>query len=345
MNRTSARFVHFAPMRVTGPFEKHSYELYGTGQIDTYDEKIRPRETAMSLIRCVAETRNLVGEGPLWDAEGKRLFFTDINGMSVCRLDPQSGSVERWKFHASVSALALTSKTGWLLVATGLQLLLWKVETDERALVLEVEDAKLGNRLNEGAADPEGNFWVGTMRNNVAADGSGIDVDWSLPANRTGSLYRVAPDGAILRQASGLAIPNTMVWSPDRRTMYTGDSIDNVLYAYDYQGGSFSNRRIFTQGFDRGVPDGSAMDEDGFIWNCRYFGHCVVRFDPTGKVDRVVEMPVKNVTSCTFGGDDMRTLFITTASLSGGAGEPLAGGVFALEPGVRGIPANRFRTG
>ena len=297
----------------------------------------------MNQVRCVAETRNLVGEGPVWDADSQRLFWTDINGMSVYRLDLQSGRVDRWNFHSPVSALALTSNPGWLLVAAGLELLMWKVKTDERVLFLQVEDAELGNRLNEGAADPDGNFWVGTMHNNVAPDGCGIDVDWDHPKNRTGSLYRVAPDGTVIRQASGLAIPNTMVWSPDRRTMYTGDSIDNVLFAYDYQNGSVSGRRVFTQGFGRGVPDGSAMDEHGFVWNCRYFGNCLVRFDPTGNVDRVVEMPVRDITSCAFGGRDLRTLFITTASVSSVADGPLAGSVFAFEPGVRGLPENLFR--
>jgi len=297
----------------------------------------------MSLPRCVTETRNLVGESPVWDAERQRLFWTDINGMSVYRLDVHSGGVDQWNFHAPVSALAFTSNPGWLLVAAGLQLLLWKVETNESVVFLQVEATELGNRLNEGAADPDGNFWVGTMKNNVVPDGSGIDVDWDDRMNRTGSLYRVAPDGTVTRHASGLAIPNTMVWSPDRRTMYTGDSIDGVLYAYDYKDGSASGRRVFTQGFGRGVPDGSAMDEEGFVWNCRYFGSCLVRFDPTGNVDRVVEMAVTNITSCAFGGKDLRTLFITTASVSSGSDGPLAGALFAFEPGVRGLPENFFR--
>jgi sugar lactone lactonase YvrE len=136
-----------------------------------------------------------------------------------------------------------------------------------------------------------------------------------------------------------------MVWSPDRKTMYTGDSIANVLYAYDYRDGAVSGRRVFTEGFGRGVPDGSAMDEDGFLWNCRYFGSCLVRFDPTGNVDRVIEMPVRDITSCAFGGEDLGTLFVTTASISSGTGEPFAGAVFALRPGVRGLLENGFHIG
>ncbi len=299
----------------------------------------------MNLPRCVAETNSLVGESPVWDAENQRLFFTDINGMSVSALDVRSGRVEQWQFNAPVSALALTSSAGWFLVAAGLHLLLWNTETDERVSFAEIEDVGLGNRLNDGAAGPDGNFWVGTMRNNVAPDGAHIDVDWNHPASRTGSLYRVSSAGIVTLEGSGFAIPNTMTWSPDGRTMYTGDSIDNVIYAYDFRYGSIAYREVFTQDFARGVPDGSAIDEDGYIWNCRYFGSCIVRFDPTGTVDRVVELPVRDVTNCAFGGDDLRTLFITTAAVSSGSNERLAGAVFAFKPGIRGKPENRFHIG
>ncbi len=297
----------------------------------------------MSQVRCVAETKNLVGESPVWDAVRERLYWTDINGMRVYCMDIVSGKIESWRFAATVSTLALTTKPGRLLVAEGLRLLLWDVESDERVLFAQVEDAEIGNRLNDGAVDPDGNFWVGTMRNNVALDGSNIEVDWDQPENRSGSLYRVNGDGAVVRYDSGFAIPNTMVWSPDRSTMYTGDSISNALYAYDYESGSVSERRVFTKGFERGVPDGSAMDEEGFVWNCRYFGHCLVRFSPTGEVDRVVEMPVTNITNCAFGGSDLRTLYITTAAGPSGENEALAGGVFRVDVGVGGLAENRFR--
>jgi len=297
----------------------------------------------MDRIRCVAETGCLVGECPVWDEETRRLYWTDINGMRVYCIDTPSGAIRHWQFDTTVSALALTTNPGWLLLAAGLRLLLWKVETDERVPFTKVEDGALGNRLNDGAAGPGGEFWIGTMRNNVDSGGSNIEVDWGLPENRSGSLYRVEADGSVLRCAAGIAIPNTMVWSPDRLTMYTGDSIDNVLYAYDYREGSISGRRVFTRDLDRGVPDGSAIDEEGFVWNCRYFGSSVVRFAPSGEVDRVVEMPVENITSCVFGGSSLRTLFVTTAASSGSESASLAGGVFAFEPGVRGLPENLFR--
>jgi sugar lactone lactonase YvrE len=298
----------------------------------------------MSLVRCVAEARNLVGEGPIWHPERQRLFWTDINGMKVHSIDPSASNkqIDTWQFSAPVSTLSRTSMPDWLLVAAGRDLLRWNPATGERILLAEVEDSRSGNRLNDGAADPEGNFWVGSMRNNVAPDGGGLDIDWNRPENRTGSLYRVTPDGAVTQQATSLGIPNTMLWSPGGRTLYTGDSVGNVLYAFDYERGKIAGRRIFTHGFARGVPDGSAIDEEGFLWNCRYFGGCVVRFAPSGEVDRVVEMPVTNITNCVFGGTGLRTLYVTTASLSTPAEEPLAGHLFAFEPGVRGLPDHTF---
>jgi sugar lactone lactonase YvrE len=300
-------------------------------------------EAGVSRVRCVAETKNLVGESPVWDAARARLYWTDINGMRVYCLDTPGGKIASWRFDATVSALALTTTPDRLLVAEGLRLLLWDVESDERVLLAQVEDAATGNRLNDGAADPEGNFWVGTMRNNVAPDGANLEIDWDRPANRCGSLYRVSGDGAVVGFDRGFGIPNTMLWSLDRSTMYAGDSVVNALYAYDYSAGSIAGRRVFTQGFGRGVPDGSAIDAEGFVWNCRYFGHCLVRFSPAGEVDRVVEMPVKNITNCAFGGRDLRTLFVTTAALGGD--EPSAGDVFAVDSGVSGLAENLFRIG
>lgn len=296
----------------------------------------------MGEIRCVAETRCLVGEGPLWHIDEQALYWTDINGMKVHRLQPDSGHEETWQFQQPVSALSLTNVAGWLLVAAGTEVLRWNPAHDERVLFATVEAASAGNRLNDGATDPDGNFWVGSMPNNVSADGSAIDVDWASPESRSGSLYRVSPDGSVTRQGTGFAIPNTMLWSPDHSTLYSGDSIDNSLYAYDYQRGAVSGRRTFTHGFDRGVPDGSAIDEQGFLWNCRFFGSCIVRFSPGGTVDRVVQMPVTNITNCAFGGPDLQTLYVTTAS-EGTTGEPLAGALFALEPGVTGLPSFEFR--
>jgi sugar lactone lactonase YvrE len=178
------------------------------------------------------------------------------------------------------------------------------------------------------------------MLNNVAADGSHVDV-----SGNSGSLYRVMPNGQVSVWDTGFGITNTLAWSPDRTTFYCGCSVSNIVYAYDYNAAdsSISNRRTFVAGVRRGLPDGSAIDEAGYLWNCRFFGGCILRFSPAGKLDRVIEMPVSNITNCAFGGPDLRTLFVTTASLSAREGEENAGGLFEIQVDVRGLPTERFR--
>jgi sugar lactone lactonase YvrE len=296
----------------------------------------------MTTIRCITETRCLVAEGPLWHPEEKSLYWADINGMRVYRLDMRTGHEEFWQFAETVSAVCLTESAPWLLVACGMSVLRWNPLTDERIVMVEFPNEPKGNRLNDAAAGPDGTFWAGTMRNNVASDGGHIELDWGAAENRTGSLYCITPQREVLHRAIGLAIPNTLVWSPDGKTMVTGDSIDNVLRAYDYEPETLTERRVFTEGFERGVPDGSAMDALGFVWNCRYFGGCIVRFSPSGDVDRVVEMPVTNITNCVFGGKGLDTLYVTTAKVGAPDEEPLAGAIFAFEPGVAGLAPYRF---
>jgi sugar lactone lactonase YvrE len=114
------------------------------------------------------------------------------------------------------------------------------------------------------------------------------------------------------------------------------------VYDYDQATGAIANERPFLEGFARGLPDGSAMDSEGYLWNCRYYGNCVVRVAPDGRIDRVVEMPVQNITTCCFGGADLTTLYVTTASAHAPPGDRLAGSLFSIRMGVKGQPENRF---
>ena len=183
-------------------------------------------------------------------------------------------------------------------------------------------------------------FWIGSMWNNVNADGSAGEIK-----NGHGALYRLDPDLNVTQWRENLGIANTVAWNRQQTTFYFGDSMANKIYQYDYdsQSGAISKERVFFEGFSRGAPDGSAMDAEGYFWNCRYGGGCVVRVAPDGAVDRVVEMPVLNVTTCTFGGEDLRTLYITTAAAGAKPGDRFAGGLFALETETAGLAENKFR--
>ena len=137
------------------------------------------------------------------------------------------------------------------------------------------------------------------MRNNVDAD---AELGEAGPGE--GVLFRVAPEGAVTRWRDNLGISNTLCWGPDRDRFYFADTLENEVYAYDFNShdGSIRNERKFLAGYARGPPDGSSIDSEGFLWNCRFGGGCIVRLSPEGTVDRIVEMPVQNVTTCAFGG-------------------------------------------
>jgi sugar lactone lactonase YvrE len=291
-------------------------------------------------VECLVEAKDLVGESPLWHPEHECVYWTDINGFKINRYSPETKELKSWRFDGPVTTLSLTTAAQWLLVAVGGRLILWSAQTDRRIPFAQPERDWPHNRLNDGATDPSGVFWVGSMRNNVGPEGSDLKVD-----GFTGSLYRVTADGDVSVADSGFGITNTMVWSPDRSTFYCACSVRNIIYAYDYDAGSSSirNRRLFVQNGAAGVPDGSAMDEEGCLWNCRYSGGCIVRISPEGKIVEEIRMPASNVTNCEFGGEDLRTLYVTSASLGAVEEEKLAGGLFVIRTEVRGVGPARFR--
>jgi sugar lactone lactonase YvrE len=181
---------------------------------------------------------------------------------------------------------------------------------------------------------------MGSMRNNVNSDGSAGEA-----GGQDGALFRLDPDGKVTIWRREIGISNTLAWSPDRRHFYFGDTLANVVRAYDYDPatGSIANERSYLEGFPRGLPDGSTVDSEGYLWNCRFFGGCIVRVAPDGTIDCVVEMPVKNITTCTFGGVDRKTLYVTTAKIEAPVGDRLAGGLYAVPTDIAGQPENQFR--
>ncbi|HEX6804878.1 MAG TPA: SMP-30/gluconolactonase/LRE family protein [Terriglobales bacterium] len=288
---------------------------------------------------CVAPTGDRCGEGVIWHEAHAAVYWTDINRFLVHRFTPADEGVHSWLFDEPVTALSLTKRDHVLAVALSSRVILWQPERDLRHDPVFVLEGWPKVRLNDARADPRGSFWAGTMRNNVNPDGSLGEA-----GGQDGLLYRIDPDGSVGVHRRNIGISNTLTWSPDRRHFYTGDTLANVIWVYDYDPatGGISNEQPFLNHFPRGLPDGSTMDCEGFLWNCRYFGGCVVRVAPDGTVDRVIEMPVRNVTTCAFGGPDLRTLYITTASNDCAPGDRLAGSLFALRTEVAGQRENRF---
>jgi sugar lactone lactonase YvrE len=233
-----------------------------------------------------------------------------------------------------------TDRDDTLAVVLGSKVVLWRPEQDGRTEHGFTLKEWPRARCNDARADPRGSLWVGSMRNNVNPDGTATEAGGS-----DGVLYRVDPDGSVVEWKREIGISNTLTWSPDRKLFYFADTLANAIHVFDYDQatGNISGERDFLTGFSRGSPDGSTMDAEGYLWNCRWGGACIVRVAPDGSIDRVIEMPTRNITTCTFGGSDGKTLYVTTASEETSPGDRLAGGLFAIRTDVQGQPENRFR--
>lgn len=288
----------------------------------------------MAEIRCVVDGHNTLGETPVWDMREQALFWVDIEGCTLFRLDPATGALRDFRFPERIASFALRERGGFL-VALASSLALLDPATGRLDRLPRPASHAEGNRFNDGKCDRAGRFWVGTMDDSLS--------------ERTGGLYCVDHDLSMTLVDQGIGISNSLAWSPDDRTMYFADTLTREIYAYDYDlaAGTARNRRVFSDlAGQPGNPDGSTIDAEGFLWNAQWDGSRLVRYAPDGRIDRIVDLPVQKPTSCAFGGPDLATLYVTTAvwDLEGDAlaRQPQAGGLFAFEPGVRGLSEPRF---
>ena len=290
-------------------------------------------------LRCVAPVGDKCGEAATWSPDEQALYWCDVNRFLIHRLDAEE-RVASWFFDEPVTALSLTEEPGVILVALGSRLILWRPRDDSR----REHGFRLAQwptaRLNDGRAAPNGDFWIGGMGNNVGPNGEPGDVAFGH-----GTLHRLRPGGRVTEEKRELGISNTVCWSPDRRTFYFGDTQRNVIWAYDYDeaSGEIANERPFFASFERGAPDGSSIDAEGRLWNCRFGGGCVVCVTPDGRIDQVLEMPVRNVTTCAFGGADLKTLYITSAAMMTTESDRLAGSLFAYGADIAGLDSFKAR--
>ncbi|MDX6474642.1 MAG: hypothetical protein QOH95_153 [Gaiellaceae bacterium] len=278
----------------------------------------------VSRVDIAIRSEALLGEGPRWDAGTGRLLWVDIEGRAVHIFDPASGEDRAIPVWSRVGAASWTTSPDVVLVALAERLALLDLNDESLRTLAEIPHA--GHmRMNDGACDAAGRFWVGSMALAVTPGAA--------------ALYRFA-DGELERVLDDVTLSNGLGWSPDRTRMYYIDSMTFRVDVFDFDVGSgaVSGRRPFVSlDRDDGTPDGLAVDDAGGVWVALYGGHAVRRYDADGTLDRVVDVPAENVTACCFGGDHGRSLYITTAAP--------AGNVFVTDPGVAGPPAQPFQLG
>lgn len=273
-------------------------------------------------VRCVVEAGDRLGEGPFWAPAEAALYWFDIKGRALHRLTCATGVHERFTLPTRASAAAVRVD-GSLLIATERGLATWS-ERAGLALTVPMSFGP-GFRTNDGGVGADGAFWWSVM------DDEG--------GRRPGAVYRTDGAGRTTRMLDGLHIPNTFAFDGARGRAYITDSLRQQIYAFEL--GRWPQRAIFADLSREGAfPDGGALDADGALWCGCWGGWRVARYLPDGELDRVVEVPVSQPSSCAFGGPDLATLYITSAwdGLADRAAEPLAGALFAFEPEVPGQP-------
>ena len=289
----------------------------------------------MNEVVCVLEAGAILGETPVWCPVERRLYWVDIRQPAVHRFDPRTGETWSWGMPEDVGFVVLRQGGGAVVgLRRGFAFL--DLTTGTVTKVLDPESDRLENRLNDGKCDRRGRLWAGS-------------VNQSTPRAPTAALYRLDPNLSCQVMARGITTSNSIAWSPDDRTFYFADTPTCQIVAYDFNPaeGMISNPRVFASLPEgTGRPDGSTVDSEGFLWNAHFDGGRITRYAPDGRVDRVIQLPVLHPTSCAFGGDNLGVLYVTTSShlLSDTerSRNPLAGGLFAVHVGVRGLPEPRF---
>lgn len=298
-------------------------------------------------IECLIQCENHLGEGPVWDTETELLYWVDSTGPrvgkdAIWRFDPKSSDVKSWPLPKDVGAMALRKEGGAVLaLSDGFYAFDFKTQVIE--LIAGVDDDPARTRLNDGKCDRMGRFFAG-----------GMDDQEELGIC---ALWRLDPDLSLHKVEAGIICSNGPCWSPDDEIFYFADTFKNEIWAYDYDlaTGTPRNKRVFasTQE-DAGFADGSTVDAEGYLWNAQVISGDLIRYAPDGHVDRKISMPVRNITSVMFGGQDLDEIYVTSmARVSHPAAHDgfevqtkpqfAAGSLFRIRGlGIKGMPEPRF---
>ncbi|NBB80613.1 MAG: SMP-30/gluconolactonase/LRE family protein [Verrucomicrobia bacterium] len=274
------------------------------------------------------------GEGPIW-WEGC-LYYVDIEGHKLIRLDPESGDEATWDVGERIGTVVPTGDPDVVLYAGDSGYVRYHLKTGDRTPLADPEAALRGkNRFNDGKCDPAGRFWAGTI---------------SLVKDKgSANLYCLDTDGSFSLKVPGLTNSNGICWTEDAKTMYHIDTPTREVRAYEYDlaSGNIGDPRVAVDTATHGYassPDGMTIDAEGMLWVAFCHGGCVVRFDPQkNKELRRIDLPCIETTACTFGGRNLDRLFVTTG-IKRGLDEPQAGQIFVIDGlGIQGRPASAYK--
>ncbi len=276
-----------------------------------------------------------LGEGPVWDGQLNRLLWVDIVNGRVSAWYPETRQVETFVFTGQIGAVALTPQSNRVMAATDNGFALLDLGKGSRIDIGDPENGLADNRFNDGKCDARGRFWAGSLHEE---------------GRNEAALYMLDGSGSIAKKIDQVSCSNGLAWSLDDRTFYYIDTPTRQVVAYDFEiaTGELSNRRVVINvDPSDGLPDGMTIDAEGMLWVALWGGWKVIRWNPhTGEKLKEIGLPVSQVTSCTFGGKDLRDLYITSAKKglnpAALAAEPHAGALFVVEGmGVRGIEPSR----
>lgn len=281
-------------------------------------------------VTCLFAGKQLLAEGPLYQQGW--LYWADIKGFALHRLALATGEHQQREAPEQITSISPRQAGGFVVTTrTGFGFM------DDFAAPLRslgiVEPALPDNRFNDAKVDPFGNLWAGTMDD--------------LEVTPCGSLYRLTPEQHWQVFDTGYIVTNGPTFAPDGRRLFHNDSVNKQVFVFDLDASGISNKRVFAElGADHGHPDGMTVDAQGCLWICEYAGWGISRFSPEGEFMSKLALPVANVTSCTFGGDKLDTLYITSAAKGLTAAElaeqPLAGSIFSATVGATGIKGSLF---
>ena len=291
----------------------------------------------MTDITCVVDARALLGESTYWDSRAERLWWIDIYGKKIHRYDPISGRDEAFDAPEYLGCLAVRERGGLVLsMASGFYF--WDEASSRFDPIVDPEADMRDTRFNDGKTDRQGRFWSGSM----------FEAPGKSPA-KIASLYRLDPDLSIHKMVEGIGCSNGLAWSPDGKTMYYADSHTPYVWAWEFDPATaeIDNRRLYIDlAFMDGIVDGATVDVEGCYWLTVPFKGKLMRYDPDGKLMRTIDMPTDLPTCCEFGGKDLDILYVTSATLRRTPDElkeqPQAGGLFAIDVGVRGLALPPF---